>query len=82
MLENGWEKIDDLREGAVLHWEEAKRGDDINEHVGFYIGNDEAISNSSDAKTPIRHHITYGTNPDGTPVRKVIGIYWNKKLEE
>lgn len=70
---NGWKKIKELKIGAVLHWDlnpESKK----HEHLGFYIGNNKAVSNSSQKRMPIVHHCTYNNR------RKIIGIYWNKKL--
>lgn len=60
--ESRWRKIPEsnIQEGDVIIWEEiidldGKR----HEHVGFYIGNDMAISNSSKKHMPDRHHLTY-----------------------
>lgn len=88
---NGWKKISKLKIGAVLHWDccpstdstgssQASSGraaleNEGHEHLGFYIGNDKAISNSSKKGMPIVHHYTYNDK------RKIIGIYWNNKLK-
>ena len=72
----GWEKIDDLKKGSVLVWEETSQGgDELHKHIGFYIGNNEAVSNSWKYKVPKKHHYTY----DDT--RKIEAIYWNSKLD-
>lgn len=70
---SGWQKIDDLREGAVIIWERNLE----HLHSGFYIGNNRAVSNGSNATLmPEEHHATY----DGT--RKIDRIWWHPFLEE
>lgn len=70
MESNGWEKVSKPKPGCVIEWEE-KNG---HEHVGFYLGGNKAISNSTEKRVPMIHHWTYGNK------RKVIAIYWNGKL--
>ena len=82
MLESRWYDVVQLKPGAVIVWEKiAFAGDEKHSHIGFYIGDDQAISNSFADKCPRRHHITYGTNSDGTPVRKIEKIYWHSELD-
>ena len=72
MLGHGWMEIKELRVGAVLFWEVL----DDEPHMGFYMGNDEAISNASnDSGFPRKHHYTY----NGT--RKIEKIYWHPLLD-
>jgi uncharacterized protein YycO len=82
MLKNGWREIKELKEGAVLIWEpKSSKDDQIHGHAGFYIGNDEAISNASfDGGIPICHHYTYGQDENGQPKRKIEKIYWHPNL--
>ena len=80
MEASGWHKIDEPKVGAVIHWEKLTRDGTTNEHIGFYIGNDEAVSNSPDERVPRVHHWTFGEE-DGKPKRKVEGIYWHPKLD-
>ncbi len=82
MEQNGWQRIDDLCEGAVIVWE-ARKGVEIpvygnmHLHAGFYIGNDRAVSNGSNSTLmPEEHHVTY----DGT--RKIERIWWHPILDE
>src|SRR3990167_2875646 len=78
MFESGWREIAQLGPGAVILWEKIIFEDGKEHyHIGFYIGNEEAISNSFADKCPRRHHITYGTNQDGAPKRKIEKIYWH-----
>ncbi|MCC6934449.1 MAG: hypothetical protein IT406_02010 [Candidatus Yanofskybacteria bacterium] len=78
---SGWQQISDLREGAVIAWE-AQKGSFVpgmgeeHGHIGFYIGNDRAVSNGSNTShVPEEHHVTY----DGT--RKIVRIWWHAELE-
>jgi hypothetical protein len=60
MKEFGWFEIDknSVQAGDVIVWESIDFGDgDIHKHIGFYLGNNLAISNSEIAKTPIEHAI-------------------------
>lgn len=78
MLRSGWYEINDLRLGSILIWEK-KEGHDgkMHNHIGFYMGNDEAISNDSKVTGfPRRHHYT----SDNT--RKIEKIYWHSGLDE
>lgn len=78
MQKNDWYKIEEPREGAVLIWAPWAKSDRW--HIGFYIGNEKAISNDgTDTKTPQEHHWTYGKK-NGKPARKVVSIWWNDRL--
>lgn len=79
MLQCGWEEIKEPRKGAVLHWGKRITNGEENEHIGFYMENDIAISHSRDNRTPIEHHWTYGTE-NGKPNYAPIGIYWHPKF--
>ena len=58
--ESGFEKIDsdsigvdEPKEGAVIVWtEDPNDQGGIHKHLGFYIGDNQAISNSTSQKTP------------------------------
>ncbi len=75
LIKNGWRKINKPLPGAVLVWEEndfGKHG--MHKHIGFYIGDDKAVSNSEKRRFPIKHHWTYKGK------RKVDLILFNKKF--
>src|SRR3989344_6722868 len=61
MIENGWYEINDLKLGGVLIWEKKDgRDGEPHNHIGFFIGGEEAISNDSKGSGfPHKHHITY-----------------------
>lgn len=71
MLNSGWKKTKKLKIGNVLVWEEKED----HQHVGFYIGNNKAISNSDKKRVPIIHHYTYNDT------RKVIQILTYKIIK-
>jgi len=78
--QSGWQKITKPKIGSVIVWEKIDFGNkDFHKHIGFYIGNNKAISNSSKWKYPTIHRWTYGIKRN-KPVRKVEAIFWNKKL--
>ena len=72
---SGWKTAKRPRAGAVLVWEQIVKNGSANRHVGFYLGNDKAISNSAKERKPAMHHWTYNNK------RKIEAIYWNKKLD-
>ena len=76
LKKSGWYKIEKPKIGSILVWEEIFLNGTLNKHIGFYIGNKKAISNSRDKKTPVKHHWTFGGK------RKIESIFWNSKLEK
>lgn len=82
LKESGWTEIAEPRIGAILVWEPKMAAGSLNAHIGFYIGDDKAVSNFYETGMPAEHHWTSGTNADGSPVRKVEMILWNPALEE
>lgn len=71
MLKNGWCPTKELKPGNVLVWEEMKN----HQHIGFYIGKQQAVSNSSKKKMPIIHHFSFGKTKEGKPRRRIIKIF-------
>ena len=78
MQKTGWYKIKKPKIGAVLWWEVTKESEG-HEHAGFYVGNNEAISNSWLKKTPVKHKWLSGTTPQESK-RLIKSIWWNDKL--
>lgn len=78
----GWHTIPEPRIGAVLLWEKEQANDgSLHKHLGFYVGDQQAISNASSKKSPQQHHWTYSES-DGKPVRAIEAIYWHEKLSD
>lgn len=90
LVASGWDEIKELKPGAIVIWESLVADSGLLgeknvklSHLGFYVGNNEAISNDSKGRGfPWKHHVTYGTNSDGTPVRKIEKIYWSTELND
>ncbi|MFB6212920.1 MAG: hypothetical protein ABEI53_03880 [Candidatus Magasanikbacteria bacterium] len=77
----GWFEIEKPKRGCILEWEPKKQNGSENKHIGFYLGDEIAVSNSRNNRFPIKHHYKYG-KVDSEPVRKIEKIYWHPKLEE
>ncbi|MBP9747535.1 hypothetical protein KBD13_01200 [Patescibacteria group bacterium] len=82
LLASGWEATPDPLPGDVLVWEPKDEAGEIHEHIGFFMGSDRAISNSTSQASPQEHHLTYGTQPDSSPVRAIITCYTHPRLRE
>ncbi|MBL7155260.1 MAG: hypothetical protein ISS88_02025 [Candidatus Portnoybacteria bacterium] len=79
MRQSGWQPTKKLKPGNVLVWEEKKFSDGtIHQHLGFYLGQDKAISHRLEKKMPVVHHFTYGQTEDNQPKRKIIQILTHK----
>lgn len=84
LIYSGWYKIKELRPGAVIIWENKVADKGLQgqknvelAHAGFYIGNNEAISNDSKGSGfPRRHDVTYNNT------RKIEKIYWHNQLND
>ena len=74
LMKNGWKKIpiDKIKEGSIIIWEEINIGGKYNRHIGFYIGNNKAVSASYKLKRVVSHDLTFGGK------RKVESVYWKK----
>lgn len=81
LLASGWFETKELKPGAVLIWEK-RSGAMLNnqkipkKHMGFYVGNDEAVSNDSKGRGfSHKHHVTYNDT------RKIEKIFWHPDLD-
>ncbi len=75
MEESGWKEIKEPKIGSILVWEKKEINGGLNSHIGFYLGDNQAISNNSKTGKPVTHHWTYNQT------RKVEEIYWHQKLD-
>lgn len=66
----GWPQVSETTPGDILIWETIidERGEK-HSHVGFFIGDDQAISNNAKLGCPQEHHWTFDDS------RKVTAIY-------
>lgn len=77
---SGWMPISKPRTGCVLVWEAVKGKSGEHGHIGFYVGANKAVSNSSAKGMPQLHHWTYG-KVGKKPKRAVVSMWWNEKLD-
>lgn len=76
LRKRGWRVVKKPRVGSVLVWEKLNFADNgFHKHIGFYIGNNKAISNSYTLGYPRKHHWTFGAK------RKVELILHHSKLK-
>lgn len=78
---SGWTKIklEKIKPGSVILWEGKKDGKDVHKHLGFYIGENKAISNAFyfyKKREPFIHHFTYNGK------RKIETVFWHKNLKK
>ena len=68
-----WQKIllEDIEPGDVIIWEKNKSG---HYHIGFYIGNDMAISNCWKERMPIEHDFKFRNDKLKKKERKIIKV--------
>ena len=84
MTKSGWYEIKELKPGAVIVWEKRTANNGLQgeknvklSHIGFYIGDNMAVSNDSKGSGfPRRHHFTYNST------RKIEKIYWHSELDK
>jgi len=69
ILHSGWEKTTEPTPGDILVWEAQKEGEDSHAHIGFFVGDNKAVSNSFKERMIAEHDWTY----DGQ--RKITAIY-------
>ncbi|MBI2635032.1 MAG: hypothetical protein HYW79_00595 [Parcubacteria group bacterium] len=76
LKKSGWKEIKKPEIGSVIVWEKTDfRNGNAHKHIGFYIGGNKAISNTSKSGYPARHHFTFGGK------RKIELTLWNPKLK-
>ncbi|MBI2439184.1 MAG: hypothetical protein HYV45_01105 [Candidatus Moranbacteria bacterium] len=74
--------LSQMPRGSVIIWGKKMCTDGLqHRHIGFYMGEKEAISNRPDQGSPQRHHYTFGENDDGSPVRPIEKVYFHPLLE-
>lgn len=75
MKETGWKLVEkqEIKEGDVIVWKRKTKNDAQHAHIGFYVGNKKAISNSSKLKKVVRHSWDYGGK------REIVEVWrWDK----
>lgn len=70
LQESGWVQASVPQPGDVISWEPHQSPDGLHGHIGFYLGDNEAVSTSTSQKAVARHDLHYGPQQ-----RRVIAIY-------
>jgi hypothetical protein len=76
--DNKWQevKINDVEPGDVLFWDFVTFPDGSkNEHVGFALNKEEAVSTDYINHNIYKHHITFGVTEAGQAKRGITGVY-------
>ena len=76
----GWKETKNLKPGVVIKWGPSIDGNFTHEHLGFFVGDDQAISNIHYQRIPGRHHYTFGKKGIG-PHRPILALYHHPKLK-
>src|SRR3989338_6701866 len=74
---NGWTIISEPRIGSILVWEKLFSENEWHSHIGFSVGDELAVSNSMELRSPQLHHYTYGKEQQ----RKITHIFWKEGLD-
>lgn len=74
MESHSWKKVRTPKPGCVLLWKPWAQSGGMHTHLGFFIGNNQAISNDWVKRLPSKHHWTYRGK------RRVLAIYCHTKL--
>lgn len=69
--ESGWQKVNEAKTGDILVWESHDFEGEHHMHIGFYMGNERAISNSATDGVPKEHDWLFRE----TTERKITQIY-------
>ncbi len=82
MESNGWYKIQKPRMGCIVVWDPIKQNGSSHQHIGFYIGGGQAISNRSSQGFPGEHSLRYtGLDKDEkTKKVNISALYWHDAL--
>ncbi len=63
--ESGWQIVKEPKPGDVIIWKKILIDGDWHEHMGFYVGDDKAVSNSWKKCVPVEHHYKFAPNQRG-----------------
>jgi len=83
LIASGWYKTKEPGVGVLIHWDYKIKNDGTrgtNRHLGFYIDEQTAVSNSSVAKMIIKHPPNRPVSHDSDAERDILAYYWHEKL--
>jgi hypothetical protein len=80
MVRSKWYQINHLTKGAVVVWGPRLASDgNPHKHIGFYLGEELAVSTDGVTGVPTKHHVTYGIE-EGRPNRSIEAVFFHEKL--
>lgn len=79
---SGWYKIRKPKVGCVVVWEPIIQNGSYHKHIGFYIGDNQAVSNRSSLGVPGEHALRYsGLDKENHKQKaKISALYWHDAL--
>ena len=80
MEKYGWQKTKVLKPGVVMVWNPGENSQFTNQHIGFYLGQEQAISNSWQKGVIAKHHYTFG-KVGSKEYRPIVAMYRHPKLK-
>lgn len=80
MQKYGWKKTKVLESGVVIVWNPGENSQFTNQHIGFYLGQEQAISNSWQKGVIATHHYTFG-KVGLKEYRPIVAMYRHPKLK-
>jgi hypothetical protein len=82
MENHGWIQIKKIRPGCVIIWDPIKQNGEAHFHIGFYIGEEIAVSNRSSMSMPGAHPLHYsGLDKENHKQKaKIHALYWHPDL--
>jgi hypothetical protein len=72
----GWMQISELKVGAVIVWASQIQASGPHKHIGFYLGDNKAISHRDLTKSPMIHDADYASEGG----RGIDAILWHDRL--
>jgi hypothetical protein len=74
--DGGWLLVETPEVGDVVVYEKIKIDGQEHAHIGFYVGNEKVVSNSSTRRTPVQHDWLYRDSTE----RAITAIYRGRHL--
>ncbi len=84
LQKNGWREAKELKPGSVLYWEEKYffKSKKRHAHLGFFTGQNKAVSNDEATGLIKKHHFTFGVDKKGNPKRRILKIFTHPLIEK
>ncbi len=78
MEESGWKKLpeNELKTGCVIIWKAREYDNGPHKHIGFYCGNEQAVSTDWRKGEVAKHHVTYEGRSE------LESVWWHPNLKD